>query len=217
LSPRALLALLLTAATAMPLPLHAQRSTEIKPMSDQASPAALEHDVNAALAEYDRTRTAEALRDAVDILVRDDGTVPNDPASAATQAQAELRLWIALLSRFHRDLDPKFDPAQPPPTSVAPPEINGEQMLPGTKPDDIADPNIRKQYEAAIAANAARVKNFTAMFKLSAIHPTTIERAIASLRNARDTLGLPAAEIAAAVQKADIAVADKTALLAGVR
>jgi hypothetical protein len=185
-------------------------------MSDQASPSALERDVNSALATYDRTRSADALRDAVDAVAREDGTVPADPAAALAMGRMRLRLWIAVLSRFARDLDPDFDPAHPPPTSIAPPEINGEQMMPGTKPEDIADPKTRRAYEAAVAKNNERVKNFAAMYRLSQIHATTVERAAGSLRNARDTLGMPTAEIAATLRKSAIAAPDKSALVAAV-
>lgn len=185
-------------------------------MSDTAASSPIEADVAAALAEYDRTRAPEALRNAADQLVRDDGAVPDDPGKALPQARARLRLWIAVLSRFKRDLDPNFDPANPPPWKAPAIIINGEPLPPWFKPEDLKDPAQRKQYDDAVAENARRVAQFSAMFKLNAIHDAMTEHAIASLCNARDTLGLPASEIVSTLQKADLAPRDKAALSAGV-
>lgn len=205
--------LLLGGACAPSIPANAQRKTETRPMSD--SPAQLEAEVQKALAEYDRTRAPAALQATVDALVRDDGAPPADPATGLAMGRARLRLWVEVLARFGRDIEPWFDPAHPPPASVAPPEIDGAQMMPGTKPSDIKDPAIRAAYEAKIAENARRVQAFTAMFRLHAIHGATVERAAASLRDARDTLGLPVAEIEVALADARIAAPDRAAVAAG--
>ena len=206
--------LLLGGACAAPIPANAQRKTETRPMSD--SPAQLEAEVQKALAEYDRTRAAAALQATVDALVREDGAPPADPASGLAMGKTRLRLWVEVLARFGRDIEPWFDPTHPPPASVAPPEIDGAQMMPGTKPSDIKDPAIRAAYEAKIAENARRVQAFTAMFRLHAIRGATLGRAGESLRDARDLLLLPAAEIAAGLADRRIAAADRAAVLAAV-
>lgn len=183
-------------------------------MSDPTEPAALAGDVAAALAEYDRSRAPEALRHAADVLVRDDGAVPDDPAAALAQGRERLALWLTVLARFHRDLDPAFDPSEPPSRTVTAPVINGEQVPPWIGPEDLKDPAERKQFEDAIAATRQRVEQFTAMFKLDSIHKKVVGRAIESLRNARETLGLPAADIAAALARAELLAADREALRA---
>ena len=214
--PPRFLILLLIAAPVTSLPAHAQSTTETKPMSQTSASTTIEADVNAALAVYDRTRAPDALRNAADQLVRDDGVVPEDPAAALRQARARLRLWITVLSRFKRDLDPDFDPANPPSSRQPALVINGQEQPPWVEPKDLKEPAERKQAEDQIAAHNRRVAQFSGMFRLDAVHKTIMARAIDSLRNARDTLGLTAAEITAAVQKADIAPRDKTTLSAGV-
>ena len=210
------LSLLLIAAPVMSVPAQAQSTTETKPMSQTSASSTIEADVTAALAAYDRTRAPDALRDAADQLVRDDGVVPDDPAAALQQGRTRLRLWVAVLSRFKRDLDPDFDPANPPSSRQPALVINGQEQPPWVEPKDLKDPAERKQAEDQIAAHDRRVDQFSGMFRLDAVHKSVMARAIDSLRNARDTLRLPAAEIAATVQKADLAPRDKTALVAAV-
>jgi hypothetical protein len=192
-------------------PAIAQR-TETKPMSDTT---AVEAEVRKALAEYDASRAASSLQAAADALVREDGVVPPEPGQALALARMQLGLWVEILGRFGRDLEPWFDPDNPPATAVAPPEIDGAQMMPGTPPSAIKDAKIRAEYEARIAENKRRVQAYTAMFRLHAIHGTTLDQAAASLRNARDVLGLPAAEIETALADRRIAAADRKALETG--
>ncbi len=216
LTPARFLILLLMAAPVMSLPAHAQSTTETKTMSQATSSSTIEADVNGALAEYDRTRVPDALRNAADQLVRDDGVVPADPGAALQQGRTRLKLWIAIMFRFKRDLDADFDPANPPSSRQPALVINGQEQPPWIEPKDLKDPAERKQAEDQIAAHNRRVAQFSGMFKLDAVHQTVLAHAVDSLRNARDTLGLSAAEIAATVQKADIAPRDKVALAAGV-
>ena len=206
------LLLLLVVAAIPSVPAHAQTRaprSESRPMSD-----AIQAEVAAALAAYDKTPSADALQQAADALVRDDGVPPADPAQGLALARVQLALWMQIFARLQRDVAADFDPARPPPVSVAPPEIDGAQLMPGTKPADIKDPVARAKYEALIAENARRVQLFTAAIRLDAIRPAMRARAADSLRNARDLLGLPAAEIAAALAAAAIAPTDRAALQA---
>jgi hypothetical protein len=216
LIPLWFMAVLTIAAFAMPQPVHAQTGTGTKTMS-QSTTAALEPDVKAALQQYDRTKDPEALRNAADQLVREDGVVPDDPTAALQQARTRLQLWIAVFARFKRDLPADFDPANPPPWKAPAPIINGQPLPPWIEPKDLKDPAERKQAEDQLAAHDRRVQEFNRMFKLDQIHKTMVERAIDSLRNARDTLGLPAAEITGTLATAEIAPRDRTALSAGVQ
>lgn len=183
-------------------------------MSEQTSQPSTAAEVAAALATYDTSRAPEALQAAADQIVREDGTVPPDPAAALQQGRERLRLWLDLFARLRRDLDPDFDPDHPPSLTVAPPKIGGAQLPPGVGPDDIADPAARKKYEEEIAKNSRRIEGFKAQFKLYQVHRTLLERAVDSLKNARDTLSLPGAEIAAAIRGADLLPSDRDALLA---
>ncbi len=183
-------------------------------MSDSTAPSSLANEVGDALAVYDRTHAPDDLRHAGDVLVRDDGDVPPDPATALTRGFERLHLWLDVFARFHRDLPADFDPKHPPSRTITAPVIDGEQVPPWVGPEDIKDPVARKQFEDAIKANDLRVAQFTLLFKLSAVHAAMVERAVASLRDARATLGLPAADIAAALDGADMSGDDRAALRA---
>ena len=217
MNPLLLGAMLMLAALAMPQPGHAQSGSGTKPMSQTVPMAAIEREVKATLTQYDRTKDPETLRTAADQLVRDDGVVPDDPAAALQAARTRLTLWIAIFARFKRDLPADFDPNNPPPWKAPAPVINGQPLPPWMQPKDIKDPAERKQAEDQLAAHERQVKDFSRLFKLDQVHKAMVERAADSLRNARDTLGLPAAEITATLAKADLAARDKTALSDGVK
>jgi hypothetical protein len=215
LIPRWLVALLI-AACALPLPGHAQSGTGTKAMSQSVPMAAIERDVKAALAQYDKSKDPDALRNAADQLVRDDGVAPDDPNAALPEGRTRVALWIEVFARFKRDLPADFDAANPPPSRAPAPVINGQPLPPWMEPKDLKDPGERKQAEEQIAAHNRRVADFSRLFKLDKVHQTLVPRAVDSLRDARGTLGLPAADIQAALKKADIAPRDRTALADGV-
>jgi hypothetical protein len=207
-------ALLAAIALCVP-PAGAQQQTE---KADMSQPEALpvEKDVAAALASYDATRQVEALQEAADAAARDDGEAVAEPDAALARARARLGSWIAILSRFRRDLDPEFDPDHPPSINIIPPGKYGDQYAPGVNPKDVKDPEMRREYIIAIEKNKERLANFGFMVKLNTAHAAARERAAASIEDAHTTLGLPAAEIASALGHADILPADRDALTAAV-
>jgi len=211
LSSRALIPLALAAASALALPAHAARPMETTTMSDTSTPSVADS-FAAAIAEYDETRSPEKLQEAADQIVREEGAVPPDQAAAFALGREELRDWLEVFARIKRDLDPGFDPNQAPSLTVAPPKIGNAQYPPGIRPESLPDPAARKAYQDAIEQNTKRVERFRTMYKLSAARDSLVERAVASLRNARTSLGLPAAEITKALNEADIRPEDRSAL-----
>ena len=173
--------------------------------------------VAAKLAEYDRSRTLEALREAADAAALHDGEVLPDPAAAHTMARARVADWIAILARPKRDLDADFDPDNQPATTISPPGKFGSQYPPGIDPSRVKDPEMRAAYIIAIEKNRLAIKNYGSNYKLYEVHQTIIERAAASVRDAHQTLGMPTAEIAEMLKSADITLADRTTLLAAAR
>ena len=181
----------------------------------QTQGAAIDPAVAEELAAYDKGRTIAALRAAADAAALHDGETPADPAAAQAMARTRLADWIAILSRFKRDLDPDFNPDDPPATSIVPPGEFGNQYAPGVNPKDVKDPEMRRQYLIAIEQNRDKLRRFGANVKLAEAHTTIRDRAAASIRDARETLGLDAAEITAALAAGDITQSDREALLAG--
>jgi hypothetical protein len=199
-------------ATAFASPACAQPQKEKHAMSDATG--SIKAEVASILARYDQSRDPQLLGDAADQITREDGSAPPDPAQAAPAAHERLALWLDLFSRFKRDLDPGFDPDKPPPNRVLPPKMNGMQLPPGVPPSSIPDPELRKKYEYDIEHNQERLDRFAEQLKLHEAHQSLVERAVESLKDARETLGLKQQDIDAALAKADIAPADRDALRA---
>ena len=185
-------------------------------MSASAATPSPESEVASALASYDQTLRPDMLRQAADAAAREDGNPPADPAAAPAEARARVKMWTDILSRFRRDLDPGFDPTQPPSQAVQAPVVHGRRVFPLQRPADLTDPEERAALEKAIAERNTRVAQFERMATLAAVHGAVLEKAENSLRDARDVLGLSPAEIDAALAAADIAAADRHALHAAV-
>lgn len=84
--------------------------------------------------------------------------VPEDRQAART---AKLNLWLTLLDTIDSAKDPKFDPANVPATKVTIPA--GTRLKPGyliPTPEAIADPEARRKYDEAVAANTAKTKSY---------------------------------------------------------
>jgi len=164
------------------------------------------------LARYDSKQDVGALRAAIDAAGLRDGSVIGEPEVALTVARVRVADWVAILSRFKRDVDPNFDFSRKPTTKVQPPGPLGLQYMPGIPPAQVKDPATRKAYEAAIAENDRRIALFASMRELMALHEAAVDRAGASLRDAHHSLGLPVADIQAMLAAADITSADRDAV-----
>ena len=86
------------------LPALAQPSAERRHLSGRTE-ADAGMEATETLAAYDKTRDPAMLRQAGDQVMAGD--------AAAAPPEAQLGLWLSILSRFRRDLDTSFDPAQP--------------------------------------------------------------------------------------------------------
>jgi hypothetical protein len=180
----------------------------------QTDPALADPAIAARLAAYDATHDVASLQDATDAAAHDDGETLADPAAALERGRVRIANWIAILSRFRRDIDPGFDPDNPPSARISPPGEMGDQYPPGIDPAAVKDPEMRRQYVIEIEKNQRRVALYLTALKLTEIHETTRERAAASLRDARQTLGVPSATIMSVLAAADITAADRAALQA---
>ena len=208
------LLLALTAAPAFAQPPGSQNTMETHPTMPDASATQIDPAIARSLAEYDASRALAPLRKAADDAALHDGEAPPDPATGLSMARMRVATWIAILSRFKRDIDPDFDPDHPPSMNIVPPGEHGDQYAPGVSPQDVKDPEMRRQYIVAIEKNRERLQNFGATVKLKEAHRQVVESAASSIADARHTLGLPLAEITAMLDRADITRADRKALLA---
>jgi hypothetical protein len=83
-----------------------------------------------------------------------------------SEVRARLRkeclfLWLNILQTIDAHLDPKFDPKDVPEKLVQPsPLSDGEILRPGADPAKINDPQLRAEYEKAIAENRTKTINY---------------------------------------------------------
>ena len=178
---------------------------------------AVETSVAAHLGAYDKTHAPLELQEAADAAARFDGATWPDAQANLYAARARVADWVAILARVKRDLDPAFDPKNPPSMNISPPGEFGDQYAPGVNPRDVKDPAMRAAYIEAIAKNQQRIEHFTTDVKLAEAQTVVRERAARSIHDARTTLGLSAEEASATISQADLLPADRAALLAAAR
>ncbi len=199
-----LLAPFLLALTAPQAIAQTPPRTETRPMS-QTIPMAADPAVAEKLADYDRTHTIEALKDAADAAALHDGEPTAD-------AHARLANWIAILARFSRDLDSDFDPDHPPSMTIIPPGKFGSQYSPGVNPKDVKDPEMRAAYIEAIEKNRILLQNFGTNTKLHEAHEVILEHAANSIADAHQTLGLTNATADTMLATSPISASDRERL-----
>ena len=170
--------------------------------------------VSAKLAEYDRTRVARLLLEAGDAATRRFPEAAADPALRLQLARQRIAGWLAILTTLKRDIDPSFNPDDKPFMNVEPPPSpDGGQLPAGISPREIADPKARATYIAEIEKNGERLEKFGLMARLIATHSKIMEKALRSMLDTHQTLGLPLAAIRASAAAADITQADRDTIL----
>ncbi len=182
----------------------------------QSTVSAPDADVEHKLADYDRSRSPEALSEAAEAAALHDGEPAADPEAGLGVARARVHDWVAVLFRFKRDMDADFDPNRKLTMNIVPPGPTGNQYAPGVDPKDVKDPEMRRAYVEEIAKNQQRIKNFTVNLRLYQAHKAILEKAAQSVADAHQTLGMPAPEIAAMLNQAEILPGDRAAILAAV-
>jgi hypothetical protein len=180
----------------------------------QSESAAIDPEVARALAQYDAGRDLAALQDASDEAASHDGEAVADPAEAHARGMQRLANWVAIFARFKRDIDPDFDPEKRPSIRITPPGPEGLQYMPGVDPKDVEDPVLREKYIAAIKKNNDLIRDYGFLSRLERLRRVVLEKATQSVMDAHQTLGMPAEEIVAVLQKADMQSGDRAALLA---
>jgi hypothetical protein len=96
-------------------------------------------------------------------------TAEADPQSVHS---FKARSLVRILAAIERKEAPQFDPNDPPRRNISPP---GGQYPSGTAPSSIKDAEVRREYEAAIAANKAKIANFNLQVGLSRLKDRVLE------------------------------------------
>jgi hypothetical protein len=111
---------------------------------------------------FERSGDVEQARAALGLLT----IAPFTPGGEVPDLRREaLQVWLALLVSIEHAAGTVPDVperrVQPPPTR------NGVVAPPGSQPERIDDPEARREYEAAIAANEARIEQYLTHDELS--------------------------------------------------
>jgi hypothetical protein len=180
----------------------------------QSNPGPVDPAVATALAKYDAHRDLAALQEAGDEAARHDGEALPDPAEAHARGMQRLDNWVAIFTRFKRDIEPTFDPEKRPSMRITPPGPEGLQYMAGVDPKDVEDPVLREKYIVALKKNEEMIRDYGFLSRLERLHRVMLEKATKSVEDAHHTLGLSPEEIRAVLQKADMHTGDRKALLA---
>jgi hypothetical protein len=108
---------------------------------------------------FQEAKDLQALRRAVNLLVT------ACPQSTRTETAASdldfARAWIAFFEVIDGAKEPSFDFSRRPALKLGPPrDSNGATYPAGVSPKEIQDPGARREYEAALAGEAAYARGY---------------------------------------------------------
>ena len=167
-----------------------------------APPPKADPEVLKLLAAYDKDKSLPSLFRAADLAGRGDGSVLADPKQALQRARDRVVTWTAVLSRF-RDLKDE-----------TPNSANHSASIANLNPATIKDPAARKAYEAQRRTQQAQLTSAAGNQKLRMAHTGILDRAVASVQDARAKLGLSDNELKSLLASASISPQDRSAMLA---
>jgi hypothetical protein len=120
--------------------------------------------------QYDASKDPLLLRKAGELLEQVDLFAPPSAEQRADARRQTLEAWLSVLARIDAAHDPKFDPDDPPAARVAPPTPPGHRpYATGIDPQQIADPQVRADYERARAENEQKAERARRHWDLQAI------------------------------------------------
>jgi len=126
---------------------------------------------------YRKTSAVEELRGAGNAIEQIEvHTVPDFTGRQAAR-QEKLALWLTLLDTIDSAKDPKFNPEDVPAARVTVPDTPMKPGVPVRTPEGIADPEVRRKYDQAVAANAEKTNRYRIQKELRQIDKELTSRA----------------------------------------
>lgn len=120
--------------------------------------------------QYDIGKDMLLLRKAGEQLEQVDLFAGKSPAQRGEERLHLLSGWLAVITRIDAARNPKFAPDDPPATRVSPRNVPGQPAYPpGVDPGQISDPQVRAEYEQAIAENKQKADRSQQHWDLQAI------------------------------------------------
>ena len=122
----------------------------------------METQIRDKLSEYDQDKQISLLQEAHKAITGN--SVHFGCQGWETRAHKVLELRLQVLNKCFNERDCTYDLDNPPrlPDNVTPPQWIAEHqfIFPGMRPEDVKDPEARKQYEAAIAENNRKLEKY---------------------------------------------------------
>jgi hypothetical protein len=118
---------------------------------------------------FEATQEASWLESAWDAIQDVAWTQESSATARGAVRTRSLDMWLHLLDLLDKYLDPNFDENDVPMKLISPPALpgpNAVRLRPGADPALIPDPQLRAEYERAIATNRAKIRNYTAQVGL---------------------------------------------------
>ena len=129
-------------------------------MNNDERTSSIDKEVADQLRIFDETKDPSALMKSSQLIeVLEPGKELDEKQRTQIRAK-KLSLWLSLLNRIDRERDPAFDADDVASRSVAVPKVKGIRLRSGMDPKDIKDPNVRRQYEEALAKNTEKAKKY---------------------------------------------------------
>jgi hypothetical protein len=148
-------------------------------MAPPDTPERLLSDARDCLRDFERSVDVEQARAVLGLLTALPSTARGEGPDLRGEA---LQVWLALLVSLERAAGTASDVpsrrVQPPPTR------DGVVAPPGIQPERIDDPEARREYEAAIAANEARIERYLTHDELRRLAEQTTVHAAVFVANA---------------------------------
>ena len=101
------------------------------------------------------------------------------------QRELNATLWLRAWQRLETETDKNFNPDDVPMMNVSSPKETG--LPPGASPDSISNPQLRQQYERAIARNRQKAEAYNHQYRLRQIMEWFPQKAQTFLINAYST------------------------------
>jgi hypothetical protein len=156
-----------------------QQKAEVK-----TSMADVSGQVTDQLKQFEQTKNPDALERASELIEGMEVLEIQDFTGRREARKKKLELWLSVLSRIDKEIDPSFDPADVPAMSITPPAVPGENTYSGMSPKDIKDPQARRKYEQALEKNQAKTARYSYQRKLMKLNERLSRKAEAYIKRA---------------------------------
>jgi hypothetical protein len=129
--------------------------------------------IDAFRASGDTAKLREAANLIATIMVR----AISAPEERQRARSTKLALWLSVLDAIDTAKDPNFDPSDAPAARVPVPDTPMKPGCPVRCAEGIADPEVRRRYDLAVAANAEKTTRYRLQKELRQIDAELTPRA----------------------------------------